>query len=261
MIKYMKADLYRLFSSSQFWFGVLGIALLYILGAYQAVIVSNVYIAYFYNGWFSTVIMAYAFCAVSFAGCFVEDCEQGFWVQAVQRGNIYVYTWSKALVCFFSGVLTMVCGILLFALITNIWLPWVPDETFLQAQRTTDTFGILLKEQTILVYFACSAVKSGMLGGIFALLSAYVSLYEKNRLFTICAPVAGYYFIENLLISNMKLPSYFDLLMIYGQGYSLFSNKIWDIFYAIFVSGIVLTVLGWMISKKVRSEISGTNSH
>lgn len=261
MKNYFKTDMYRLLSSRQFVFGIAGIAVLYIVGAYQAIIVSNVYMAYFYNGWFSTATLAYAFCAISFSSCFVEDSEHNFWMQEIQRGCVKKYAWSKVIVCFLSGILTMVAGILLFVLIMHTWMPWVPEESFLQNQRIMDTFGFLLYPQTILLYFLCSAIKSGMLGGIFALLSAYISLYEKNRLFTICAPVVGYYFIENLLIANLKLPTYFDLLVIYGQGYTLFENKVWDIIYAAFVGLLVMLILGVMIKKKIRREICGTSNH
>ena len=44
-------------TSWQFYAGILGIGVLYLFGGYQAKFITDVYISYFYNGWFSTAIM------------------------------------------------------------------------------------------------------------------------------------------------------------------------------------------------------------
>lgn len=255
MKRYLKTDFYRVITSWQFYAGILGIGLLYLFGGYQASYISDVYISYFYNGWFSTAIMAYAFCSMPFSGCFIEDSENRYWIHEIQKGSIRRYAWSKTLTCFFSGIVTMVCGILLFAVILRLRVPFYQDHSFIKDQRLQDTFGFLINQNTILLYFFCSAAVCGMLGGIFAVLSAFFSLYEKYRLFTICAPVIGFYFLENFLTSNLHLPSFCNIWVIFGAGYSLFENWLWNIVYAVLVAALFVTVFGILIERKIKEEV------
>lgn len=255
MNRYLKTDIYRMVTSWQFYAGIIGIALLYLFGGYQATFITDVYMSYFYNGWFSTAIVAYAFCSMSFSGCFIEDSEHNFWFFGVQKGSIRCYAWSKTIVCFLGGVVTMVLGVLMFAFLLGFQVPFYQEHSFMDAQRTADTFGFLLYEDTILLYFICSAAICGILGGIFALLSAYLSLFEKYRLFTICAPVIGFYFIENFLTSNLGLPDFCNIWVIYGSGYSLFGNSWWNIAYGILLAFGIVIILGIMIEKKIRENI------
>ena len=255
MSRYLKTDFYRMITSWQFYAGILGIGVLYLFGGYQAKFITDVYISYFYNGWFSTAIMAYAFCSMSFSGCFIEDSEYRFWYLEVQKGNLKQYVWSKTLICFLSGVLTMIVGILLFAFMLRLYVPFYQEHSFLEEQRMMDNFGFLLYPNTILLYFICSAAFCGILGGIFALLSAFLSLYEKYRLFTICAPVIGFYFLENFLVSNLQLPALFNIWVIYGSGYSLFGNSCWNIAYGLLIAVAFVVVLGILIERKLKEEV------
>lgn len=255
MYRYLKTDFYRMVTSWQFYAGILGIGVLYLFGGYQAAFITDVYISYFYNGWFSTAIMAYAFCSMSFSGCFIEDSEYQFWYLEVQKRNIKQYAWSKTLICFVSGVLTMIFGILLFVFMLHIRVPFYQEHSFIADQRTMDNFGELLYPETILLYFICSAAFCGVLGGIFALLSAFLSLYEKYRLFTICVPVIGFYFLENFLISNLKMPNFLNIWVIYGSGYSLFGNSFWNIVYGLLVAMFFVIVLGFLVERKLKEDI------
>lgn len=257
MGRYLRTDFYRLLTSWQFYIGILGIGLLYLIGGYQVKYIHSVYDSYFYNGFFSTVIMAYAFCCIPFGGCFIEDSEHQYWIHELQKGSLRCYTWSKTITCFLSGVLTMVCGILLFVFVLRLRVPFLQEEYIVEDQRRADTFGFFIYSDSILLYFICSAVLCGMLGGILTVLSAYLSLYEKNRLFTICVSVVGFYFLENFLTSNLELPEIFNLWVIYGAGYSLFGNSCQNIVYAILVATIFVCVFGILIERKLKEEICG----
>ncbi len=257
MVRYLKMDIYRMITSWQFYVGAIGIGFLYLFGGYQGRYIQSVYSSYFYNGFFSTAIMAYAFCCISFAGCFIEDSEYHYWNQVVQKGSLRCYAWSKTITCFLSGVFTMVLGILLFVFMLRLRVPFLQEEYIVGGQREGDTFGFLIYSDTVLLYFICSAAFCGMLGGILAVVSAYLSLYEKNRLFTICIAVVGFYFLENFLTSNLDLPEFFNIWVIYGAGYSLFGNSCQNIVYAIFVAILFICVFGFFIEKKLKEEIRG----
>lgn len=257
MGKYLKTDFYRLISSKQFYIGIIGLAVLYYASGFQFGF-QEICASYICTKMSSVAILAYAFCAVPFSGCYVEDEENHFWYSAVQRGSIKKYAWSKVLVCFAGAVLAMVIGTALFVLILSIHYPMVLDEGAVSVQlREVDAFGFLLHDGTAFWYFICSAGMNGLLGGIFALLSAYLSLYEKNRLFTICTPVIGYYFLENFLTDVLHMPNAASLEVIFSSDISLFNNTLLDVVYALMAALIALSGIGTLTVRKIKREIHG----
>lgn len=244
-----------MFTSWHLWCGSVGVGLVLTLGGKQVGRIQDAYSAYLYNGMFSTYILCFAFCAMSFSGCFLEDGEYGFWNLSVQKGSLRQYVWSKVCTCFVSGVLTMVIGVSLFMLLLSVKVPLYVDYSWLVFERPEDTFGFLLYENTIVLYFICSALKSGMLGGIFAVISAFLTLYERNRLFTISVPVVGYYFIENTISTILKLPNIFNIWVIYSSGFSVFDNVWKDVIYAVLVAVLIIVVMEHFIERKLRREI------
>ena len=62
----------------------------------------------------SGIMIAYAFCAFSYATVFCEDLEHKYARYGINRGNTWKYVVSKAVVVYGSSVITMVLGSLLF---------------------------------------------------------------------------------------------------------------------------------------------------
>lgn len=256
MKRYLKTDFYRMISSRQFYIAIVGIAFLYYMSGFQFAF-QDVCASYTYTKMLSIAILAYAFCAIPFSGCYVEDEENHFWYLAVQKGTIRKYVWSKVVVCFLGAVLSMILGVALFAGALHIRYPLVSDNAIAVQLREVDAFGFLLYKDTAFLYFVCSAGMNGLLGGIFALLSAYLSLYEKNRLFTICIPIIGYYFFENFFTNTLNMPDSANLDVIFSSDLSLFQNTLLDVFYAVVIAVIALVMIGILTVKKIEREIYG----
>lgn len=258
MRRYVAADSFRLITSGQFYIGIVGIACIYLLGTYQAGPVMDVYTGYFFNSWFSTWILSYAFCAVPFSSCYVEDAEQQSWYHQIQRGSLREYAWSKTLVCFWGGVAAMVLGVLLFVLALSFRYPLLSERNhFVEERQIWNSFGFFLNGDTMLLYFICSACMCGLMGGIFAQLSAWLSLYEKNRLFTICAPVIGVYFIDNFLTDTLRLPDAAKILAIFNSDNALFEVRWLNIVYAVIVALAAFIGIGILTERKIEREIYG----
>ena len=255
MLRYLLVDFYRMITAWQFWCGSLGVGVTLTFSGLQAGRIADVYSAYLYNGMFSTYILCFAFCALSFSGCFVEDGEYGYWNLVVQKGGLSKYVWSKICTCFISGIATMVLGMIIFLILLSLKVPLYMDYSWLVYERPEDTFGFLIYEDTIVLYFICSALKSGVLGGLFAVLSAFLTLFERNRLFTISVPIVGYYFIENTVSNILRLPDICNIWLIYSAGYSLFHDTIKDIVYAILAAGLVIITIEYFVERKLRREI------
>ncbi|MDO4261874.1 MAG: hypothetical protein Q4C82_07330 [Eubacteriales bacterium] len=231
--------------------------MLYFLAGFQTGYIESVQMVYLFNGFYSSAILGYAFCAASFSACLLEDGGHGYWYLAVQKGNLKSYVRSKLLVCFLSGALTMVFGVLLFAAMLQFHAPLFVETASMADLRQNDTFGFLLYPDTILLYFICSAAVNGTLGGILAAFSAYLSLYEPQRLLTLCAPLAGFYFLENFMIDTLALPECFNVWVVYGAGYSVFGNPLLNLVYGLTVTLLFWKLLETLIYRKVRDEICG----
>lgn len=259
MRKYLKADFYRMVTSKYFLLGIGGVALTFLLGAHQFGRITDAYMSYFYNSYACTMIISYAFCAVSFSGCLIEDSENKYWIHCIQKGNISKYVWSKVIMLLLSGVITMVLGVLAYAFFLRIRVPFFIENITVIGQRTQDSFGFILYEDTILLYFICTAALGGLLGGIFAVTAAFVSLYEKSRMITVCIPVVGFYFLQNIVLTRFTLPNCFDVWYIYGLGYSLFENTWLHISYAVAIAIVYGIILGCMIKRKIWRNIYGND--
>ena len=155
----------------------------------------------------------------------------------------------------------VVLGVLLFVLILSFRYPLLSEKNaFLPDRLTWSNFGFLLHDGTALLYFICAAWMCGLLGGIFALLSAYLSLYERNRLFIICAPVIGVYFINNFLTDTLHLPDAANILAIFDAEQAIFEARWLNIAYAVVVALAAFLVIGALTEKKIEREIYGRKS-
>ena len=151
----------------------------------------------------------------------------------------------------------MMLGILLFVLIMSFRLPLLSEQnSFVDSARIYNNFGFLLYSNTMVLYFICSAWMCGLMGGLFALLSAYLSLYERNRMFTICAPVIGVYFIDNFLTGTLHLPNEAKILAIFDSDKALFETRWMNIAYAAVVALVAFVVIG-TLTERLREKYMG----
>ncbi|GHU41856.1 hypothetical protein FACS1894111_04820 [Clostridia bacterium] len=255
----LKTDFYRMFRSRFFLLAIVGIAVLYLVESIQVLYTTgSVLDSLVYNSFLSTPIISFSFCTLPFSACFLEDREHNFDFLSIRKGKLQNYVRSKVLVCFCGAVLAMVFGILLYVLLLHFRFPFFVENSLMINTKEAVDFGVLIAPNTILLYFICIAGFSGLLAGIFALLSAYCSLYEKNRLFTICAPLIGFYFLENFLTNGLHLPPLFNIWAIYTSGYSIFGNKAANIAYGIAVAIFAILGIGKLIEKKIERDLYGS---
>ena len=75
----------------------------------------------------SGIMIAYAFCAFSYATVFCEDLEYKYARYSINRGNTWKYVVSKAVVVYGASVITMVLGSLLFVASIRLKIPWTSE--------------------------------------------------------------------------------------------------------------------------------------
>lgn len=193
--RYFKMDLSRLFRSPQFYIASAGVFAVFMASSGQAVGSANVYDLYYFLKIYSTTIVVYACSNFAYANSLLEDWEHGLFRVAVLRGNLKSYVCAKACCCFLAALLSVTAGILAFVSAESARLPLMmdTDASMLPYIRDNgiDIFGFLLRKDRILLYFACSSMMIGILGGALALFAMWLSLVAKNKMFAVCIPVAA----------------------------------------------------------------------
>lgn len=255
MKKYITMDIYRVLGSHDFYAGVLCVMFACWFCTYQMKDY-DVYTMFTYISWQGTYTLIYAAAAISYASAFLEDAEHQFWNVSVLRGDLKSYVLSKVLVCFLSSVFTMGLGMTLFCCVWHMEKPWSRfAESDMEIIQNIDCFRDLMTPETILLYFICGALLRGLLAGILSLVSVYISLYVKNRLFTLTVPVVAYFFLVNYLITGLGLSDMFNVCYIFEPQGGIFADSIWQIPYALGISAVTVLIFAILIERKIHTEI------
>lgn len=252
---YIRADLYRAFTSWQVLAAVVGITGCFMLGSVGMYGGSDICQKYYLTFFQSVGTMIYIFGAVACSGYLIEDGEQHFWYHVIGRGGFRRYTISKVFTCMLISILTMVAGVLLFVAIMSTKYPLLNDNGPAKLMLMYSIFSCFVNQKWILLYFVGAATVEGMLSGLLALASMYLSLFVKNRLFVISAPVIFYYFLENTLRDLVVDSDYIELYTIFDSTCSLFDYRWMHLLYILAITLVGSALLGYGIHQKIRREV------
>lgn len=189
-INYLRNDLKRAILSWNFLISCVGVAGTMFFSIYHMTTVTSVYRAYADASYFIPYIIAMTFCALVYAGSFVEDYENRYIYLLILRGNIKRYVISKICSICLVAVLTMVIGTLCFALVIHIKVPWTIDVDLVYDDALLVTLG---KYKDSVLYFIIHSVYMGNLAAILSVVAAYISLFWKNKIVVLSLPFIIYY--------------------------------------------------------------------
>ena len=157
-IHYFRSDLGRLIKNYPIYLAVLGVAatLWFSLenNAFQeGMINGNVLDTYIVSTNMSGIMIAYSFCAFSYAAVFCEDLENKYARYSIIRGNTWRYAVSKSTVIYGASVITMVLGTLLFVACIRLRLPWISENADMEYYRRECTVYSLMGSITGFMFF------------------------------------------------------------------------------------------------------------
>lgn len=182
-----------------------------------------------------------------------ENAECKSWYLQIQRGSLKGYVRSKVWICFFSAVLATMMGTMLFVLVGRAEMPFLSEENFFYDSFATQSmFAGFLTPERILLYFIVIAFMQGILAGILAMCSMLLSLFVRNRMFTITVPVIGFYFLTTYL---EKISPYLDLYNMYVYGAPVLGNNAGSFLYALVLAVILLILFDELIQLKMEREM------
>ena len=129
---YLKTDIRRLIKNYPIYLAIVGVAvsMWFSLEDYaftEGMVNGNALDTYGFAVSMSGIMIAYAFCAFSYATVFCEDLEYKYARYSINRGNTWKYVVSKAVVVYGASVITMVSVVLTVVAVICTILPLLPD--------------------------------------------------------------------------------------------------------------------------------------
>ena len=236
---YLKTDIRRLIKNYPIYLAIVGVAvsMWFSLEDYaftEGMVNGNALDTYGFAVSMSGIMIAYAFCAFSYATVFCEDLEYKYARYSINRGNTWKYVVSKAVVVYGASVITMVLGSLLF----------VASIRFMEGM-----YGSLIVGKHYWPYVFLSALQMGMFAGTLSLAASFLSMFVSNKMLILITPIL----IQQILL-EYRGKGWFSVMLIYPT-LNRFST---DIQYFLTVFGCSLcfsALLTWGIYKKIKSRL------
>lgn len=250
---YLRTDIRRLIKNYPIYLAILGVAVSIWFSLEDAafneeMINGNVLDTYSIAVSMSGIMIAYAFCAFSYATVFCEDLEHKYARYSINRGNTWKYVASKAVVIYGASVITMVLGSLLFVAVIQLKLPWTSD-TVDQSIYLVGMYSSLIIGEHYWAYVFLCTLQMGMLAGVLSLAASFLSMFVSNKMLILITPIL----IQQILL-EYRGKSWFSVMLIYPD-LNQFST---DIHYFLIVFGCSLcfsALLTWGIYKKIKSRL------
>lgn len=259
--KYFVTELRRMLASRSLWFSSVAVCFVLMLVNMIALNSCDIISQYHLDKYYTLFIAIFAFSSAAYANSLWEDDEHKYWQCAIIRGNIKKYASAKITMCFASGVSSVTIGHVLYFLIMMCQKPlWDrSDDTAWMLSEYSCFQGLMIHQKPFLYLVLC-AVWLGMLGGIIALISMWLTLIARNRMFSICVPLAGYYFLINYIGRIGGELIFFDINELYFFAYKIFEHVFPSICYTIGLTAILFFLFGklilWGVERRVRGGVA-----
>ena len=252
-VHYLKTDIRRLIKNYPIYLAIVGVAvsIWFSLENYafeDGLINGNALDTYSMAVNMSGIMIAYAFCAFSYATVFCEDLENNYARYSINRGNIWKYVISKTIVVYGASVITMVLGSLLFVAAIRIIVPWTSDFGH-QDIYFTGMYGSLIVEEHYWAYIFLCALQMGMLAGVLSLAASFLSLFVSNKMLILITPVL----IQQILL-EYRGQSWFSVMLIHPK-LNRFSTDIQYFLTVVGCSFCFSVLFTWGIYKKIKRRL------
>ena len=251
LIRGIRNNFIRCFKGYKFILGILGVIGVFmfsILDYGNEIRVIHVFVDSFLS---ITFLIAIMFCSLPYASSLCEDLENNYYRPELARHKLSVMILSKVIVIFFSAVLTMFIGSLIFTFLLGTRYEWGMLEGY--ADFLVDISDMIKNDQLVL-YVAVTAYKIGTLYGLLALLSTAISLFVKNKLIVYAAPAIIWYLIVDLSGKFPDKPLYLDIYSIFSPYDNVWNNEWMTLLWSnlvVFILAMFLTAFIYIRFKRM----------
>lgn len=253
MFKIMKSDVYRILSMHRLFYGIIGVIAVLLATFFEEQLYDTDVLytieVIMYGMPAMLILMAGAY---GYADSLCLDVENKYYRCIINRINLKRYVASKILSIFSSSVIIVTVGILSFVMILRFYIPWCDTESITYIVDVKSAcFGNVLKNNLYPLYFLLFGLRYSLLAGILSVLSAYISLYIKNRMVIFILPFIGRYFCDCIV---KILSSDYTLGVLFWEPYVLWESTIKTMLILLFISLSITIFLGFLILKKMKKD-------
>lgn len=256
-LNYIKINAVRCLKSYKIWGGIAGVFLSLLFATLENKNDSNSIV--FMVGYIIDGIPFYlcmVFCAVPYAGSISEDMAFDFHKLQIIRQNLKAYIVTKVIVIFFSAIIAMMLGFLLFVAVLKLRLPWVMvNDSLYDILIERGGLKSLLINRKFIMYYLLVSVQLGMFSGCLSLTATVFSLFVKNRLLVYSVPVMVLYLIINFAWRIPTELAPLNLYKVFIPFYNVYNHDVWSFIWSVFIGLLTACFLGAVIFYKVRRAV------
>lgn len=252
-----KAYTYKLARSPLLYIGMIGVAILCCteyLGGEFGIGSVQYHIAVFLGlAKYRKAIVVFG--ALPFAANFADEWTNSVTKDCVVRTGVKKYAAINVLICWFSAMLTVFGGMMLFMCFDSLFVPWTEVDT--------NPYGFIFEhficEDRGEVYLMLITLVFAASCGMWAVMGMLLSVFFPNKYVAICSPFVASYVIERI---TMNFNDWFDLhdLALSYISYDYFDNDLLGFLYCVGLFAAIAAVCGVVFyiffKKRVQNELT-----
>lgn len=193
--------------------------------------------------------------AFGYADSIYMDIKNNYYRCQLMRASLHRYIFSKVIAIFVSSTMILTFGITLFAFIMHLFVPWCDEDSMsYYVASNYSCFKCFLTNHHYLLFFFLSGFRYGLLSGILSVLSAYASLFARNRMIVFAFPFIGRYLCD---LITMFLTSKYTLYDIFWEQHVGWKSPAFTIFILIGLAASIVFLIGGLMMRKIERDYIG----
>ncbi len=245
-------DLIRSFISIEFALAVLGVYMVFYIGAWSELkFAPDILYLFRYAkeaGTFDIIFILVSI--IPYTTCFCSEWNNQYIKPVIIRAGIRQYTISKIFTCAISAGCAYVFGMIIFVVSLKIRLPVISVNSDLNPYIRT-LGGEFLMDRRYFLYFAIYCMLGFLTAALWSAVGLYASSYLPNKYVALFTPFITYY-VLNLFTS--KFPIWLRLNRI-SQGRCVIGGIGSSLGYAILLHLLIIMIIAFLFSRKVKGRL------
>ena len=256
-MSFLKVEFYRMLVSRTFWLSVAGIFAVLLMVDKIAGNGEDLLFQYHIDKYRTLFIAVFAFSNLAYAQSLREDDEHKYWQCLTVRGSWKGYIRARIIMCFLSGVISLVLAHILYFCVVMFQKPLQLEGGQSLSMAEYSSFYPVLAGGHAFLYLVLLSVWLGLFGGVIALFSMYLTVIAGNRMFSVCIPLAGYYFLSEYVGKIAENTVFFNLNAIYFYARKAFENTWLSIGYTLGLTCLFCWILGMLTARRMSRRMKG----
>ena len=250
--KTLKNDLMRSVISTEFTLAILGVCIVYYMGAWSELkFAPDILYLFRYAKEAGTFDIIFILVSIlPYTTCFCSDWNNQYIKPFIIRTGIKRYTISKIITCMISAGSAYVFGMLVFVASLKISLPVISINSDIN-NYTKALGGELLINERYILYFGVYCILGFLTAALWSTVGLYASTYLPNKYIALFTPFIMYY-VLNLFTG--KFPVWLRLNRI-SQGRCVIGGTATTLGYVILLHLALIIVIGFLFSRKVKGRL------